>query len=443
MVVAVSSVVAWLVGQIIESSALSRTTSITSLYVESFIEPLVQSLATGPALSPSDVDGLHRLLTETQMGQQIVSFRIWSLDGEILYSPAAELVGQHFPMDGDRGEAASGNVIGDLSDLSSPENAYERQRWQRLIEMYLPVRQEGSPRIIAVTEFYQLPDELEAEVARDRLVAWGAVIAAAVVAYLALARVVRGGSETIIRQESELRRQLGELERVIAQNAALDGRVRQAASRTIALNELERRRISSDLHDGPSQALGLALLRFDAVVDRPDQAVELPDPDAVALRQTLREALDEMRTIAAGLRIPEVEKATLPDIVRRVVETSARRTDAPIETRIGDLPDHATAATKIATYRILQEALSNAIRHGGGVGVRVAAETGADGALAFEVSDAGPGFDPSSPVGDGHLGLAGMRERAELLGGTFEIESAPGAGTVVRVRLPADREGGR
>jgi signal transduction histidine kinase len=87
-------------------------------------------------------------------------------------------------------------------------------------------------------------------------------------------------------------------------------------------------------------------------------------------------------------------------------------------------------------YRILSEALSNAARHGGSEGVEVRVTDSGDGYLAVEVSDKGPGFDIRRKARPGHLGLAGMRERAELLGGRFELESHPGAGTRVRVFLP-------
>ena len=88
-----------------------------------------------------------------------------------------------------------------------------------------------------------------------------------------------------------------------------------------------------------------------------------------------------------------------------------------------EIPPSAPLATKIALYRILSEALSNAARHGDGaaIDIRVAADD--DGMLVIEVRDKGRGFDPDHVPGTGHLGLAGMRERAELLGGRFELES--------------------
>jgi signal transduction histidine kinase len=429
-------VVALALGQLIETSAINRTTSVTALYVESFVAPELQTLATNPTLGQTEIDALQRLLTDSPLGQTVVSFRVWSTDGQVLYSPFPQLIGQHFDMSGERGAAARGAVIGDISDLSDPENVYEREKWAHLLELYLPVRASGSSRVIAVAEFYQLPDELEAEVNRDRLIAWALVAGATVLAYLALVRVVRQGSETILRQQAELRKRVDELSTLLDQNARLSGRIRHAAARTTALTELERRRIGSDLHDGPSQTLAFALLRLEAVEGRLDQAGQVDDASLEAVRGALQGALTDMRTIAAGLRTPELERAAPAEIVRRAVAEHERRSSTQTTVNLEGIPPVAPLATKIALYRILSEALSNAARHGAGIGVDVTVTEADDGFLAVTVSDHGPGFDTTQKPGEGHLGLAGMRERTELLGGQFELESGPGIGTRVRAFLP-------
>lgn len=436
VVVAGGGIVAYVLGQLIETSAINRTTSVTALYVESFVVPELQSLATSPTLSQPEIASLQRLLTDSPLSQNIVSFRIWSTEGRVLYSPLSELIGREFAVSDERGQAGRGAVIGKISDLTDPENIYERQHWNRLIEIYLPVRASGSSRIIAVAEIYQLSDDLEAEVNNDRLIAWGLVAGATILAYLALVRVVRQGSETILRQQGELTQRVGELSDLLDQNARLSDRIRHAAARTTALTELERRRIGSDLHDGPSQTLAFAALRLDAVEGRLEAAGQTDDVDLRAVRSALQHALADMRTIAAGLRTPELERATPAEIVRRAVAEHERRAATRAAVDIRGIPPVAPLATKIALYRILSEALSNTARHGGGTGVEVKASEAEGGYLAIEVRDKGPGFDSTQQPGEGHLGLAGMRERAELLGGQFELESGPGVGTRVRALLP-------
>lgn len=431
IVVVGGGIVAYALGLLIETSAVNRTTAVTGLYAESFVAPQLQSLANGGTLGPQQVAVLDRLLTDPGLTERIVSFRIWSTDGTVLYSPQPELIGRKFDMAGDRGAAARGAVIGEISDLTDPENVYERERWDRLIEIYVPVRATGSPDIIAVAEFYQLPDEVEAEVAQDRLIAWLLVGGATALAFLALVRVVRQGSSTISRQQGELRQRVTELSTLLAQNARLSDRIRHAAARTTALTEMERRRIGADLHDGPAQALAFAMLRLDAVESRHGAGEELS-----AVRDAVADALSDVRSIATGLRTPELESQPLPDLVRRVVADHERRAGTSVEVEVAALPTDAPLATKIALYRVLAEALSNATRHGGGTKLRVSGRTVDDGFVAVEVQDAGPGFDPAADRDPANLGLAGMRERAELLGGSLEVRSSPGSGTSVRVVLP-------
>ncbi len=110
----------------------------------------------------------------------------------------------------------------------------------------------------------------------------------------------------------------------------------------------------------------------------------------------------------------------------------------PVAVTTDRAPDQVALPIKIALYRAIQELLSNAYRHAGGAEVRLRVETD-DPFLALEVSDRGPGFDVDALARCAGLGLAGMREQAELLGGDFAIASQPGAGTAVRVRWPLPR----
>jgi signal transduction histidine kinase len=426
----------WVLGQLIETSAINDTTSVTALYVESFVAPDLQSLATSSSLTQPEIDSLQTLLGSPALRQRIVTFRIWSTSGKILYSPNPQLMGRTFAMDGDRGRAVQGAVTGDISNLTDPENVYERQQWSHLLEIYMPIRASGSSLIIAVAELYQRADDLENQVNHDRLMAWGLVAGAALLAFLALALVVHQGSEKIISQDSELREKVRQLSTLLDQNAGLHDRLRRAAARTTALNELERRRIGSDLHDGPSQTLAFAMLRLDAVEGRLEETGQGGGQELGSVRGALADALGEMRTIAAGLRTPELERATPAEIVRRAVVDHERKAGTSAAVDVEGIPDRAPLAIKIALYRILSEALSNAARHGQGAGVAVRVIDSGDGNLIAEVSDKGPGFDVRQRPIQGHLGLAGMRERAELLGGRLELESSAEGGTHLRAFLP-------
>ena len=422
VVVASLAVAAW-VGMQLEKGVLDRTASVTALYIQSFVAPQIEAIGTSGTLPPANVDALDHLLSDTQLGERIVSFRVWTTDGVIAYSPNRELIGRRFEPEAALAQALAGDVSTDISDLSGPENAYERERWSRLVETYVPVRERGGPRIIAVTEFYQLPDEIDAEVGAARLGSWTILALAALVSYLLLAGIVKGGSDTIDRQQRSLRERVAELTRLLDQNARLHRRLKGSAERTTALNESGLRRIGSDLHDGPAQTMSLALLRLDEL------AGTTPVSEAIA------SALDDLRSIAAGLRSPAFDDLSAADIAERAVREHERRTGRAVSLAVGDLPATIPVVTKIALYRGLQEALSNATRHAPGAVVEVRVSATSD-ELRLEVLDRGPGFDPNA-VRSGALGVAGMRERAELLGGSFEIARRDdGPGTVVRLSLP-------
>jgi len=118
-----------------------------------------------------------------------------------------------------------------------------------------------------------------------------------------------------------------------------------------------------------------------------------------------------------------------------------RRTGSTVAVAALDLPDQFSLATKIALYRVTQEALTNAWRHADGAGQTVVAAGGA-ASVEVAISDAGPGFDPATlGASEERLGMLGMRERVESLGGEFVVESLPGDGTRVVARLPRTANG--
>jgi signal transduction histidine kinase len=433
------------VGREIETGVLTRTGTITALYVESFVEPSLTTLEKNPALDEAGIAALDRLLSDTALGERVVAFRIWSPDGVILYSPNHALIGRQFPIDEGLERSLGGEVSAELTDLEQAENEMERGQFSELLEVYAPVRARWGGRIIAVTELYQQTDALEQEIADARRRSWGAVAGVMILSYVLVAGLVKRGSDTIARQQMALRQQVSTLSSLLDQNARLGARVAQAARRTTTLNEQVLRRIGSDLHDGPGQVLALALLRIDSLREQLDGALPRAcAPDFETVHEAVREALTEVRQIAAGLRLPDLEARSVEAVAERAVHDHQRRAGTSVRLEVApDVPEQAPLAVKIALLRSVQEALSNATRHGEGRDVSV--RVWLDGSmLCLAVSDQGPGFVPERAEMEqtGHLGLAGMRERAELLGGTFQVRAAPGRGAIVQACWPlAEREG--
>jgi hypothetical protein len=143
------------VGRQIEIGVANRTAAVTALYVDSFIAPHLQSLTHADQLDAEHLTSLGTLLTGTPLGQRIVAFKVWMADGTILYSTNPALTGRKFPITAALSRAFAGEVHTEISDLTEPENEFERGQWPRLIETYAPVRVEGTSTIVAVSEFYQ------------------------------------------------------------------------------------------------------------------------------------------------------------------------------------------------------------------------------------------------------------------------------------------------
>jgi signal transduction histidine kinase len=161
-----------------------------------------------------------------------------------------------------------------------------------------------------------------------------------------------------------------------------------------------------------------------------------------SIQSPLENTQKEIRAISSGLSLPQLAELSLPETVIRAVRAHERRTGSRVKLDVAPLPEQAALPVKITVYRVLQESLNNAYRHAGGAGQQIRASMDGD-LLALEISDEGPGFvsQPAAPF-NGHLGLAGMRERVESLGGTFSVKSEIGKGTKVTARLALRAEEG-
>lgn len=196
--------------------------------------------------------------------------------------------------------------------------------------------------------------------------------------------------------------------------------------------EEERARIARELHDETAQELATHIVRL-SVLQR--SAREHAD-ELTALRDALRRTAEGVRRVARGLRPPELDDAgfvpALHAHVRQVSEAHEIEIDVHVETPPDPLLD---GHELLALYRILQEAISNSVRHADAARIRVAIGVDADHVWA-SVEDDGRGFDPEQVGDDGvsGLGLVGMRERASMIGGRVSIDSGA-EGTTVRLDL--------
>jgi signal transduction histidine kinase len=230
----------------------------------------------------------------------------------------------------------------------------------------------------------------------------------------------------------------------------LRGDLDRAMAQILETDERMLGRIGLDIHDGPTQHLSVALLEIQLLEADLSDAVasgqELPDallPALERIYETLGGALTEMRELIGHLRPAQFEDRRLSDILREVITAFEARSGTGVQAEMrGEFPVNGVSVTqRITFYRILQEALNNAHRHGHARTIRVLLAGDERGTL-LEVTDDGKGFDaatamrPAVGAPIARFGLHGMRDRTSLLGGTFSVTSAPGEGCTLRVHLP-------
>ncbi len=430
---------AW-VGRQIEIGVTRRIAAVTALYVDSLISHHLQYLMDTDVSNDSHEAKIDTFLTTTPLGQRIVAYKIWGADGRIIYSTNPALVGLQFPIEGGLKKAFEGNVYTEIGGLNE-EDLYEEQESSRLIETYAPIRVGGENEVVAVIEFYQSPDELKGEIQAAQQRSWVMVGVSTIVIYLLLASLVSRASNTILSQQNELREKVAQLTGLLTVNRQLHSRVSRAAAGATALNERYLRRIAADMHDGPGQDLGLALLRIEELANVCAACMSgvvkgrTMNNDFLTIQSALQSALVDMRAILAGLRLPEIEHLSIAETAERAVRDYEHKSGATVMLTISRIPSEAPHSIKITLYRILQESLANGFRHAYGASQRASIKV-IESQLVAEISDDGSGFDPEAVLTAGCLGLVGMRERAEVLGGTLEVDSAPGQGTTIRARLP-------
>jgi signal transduction histidine kinase len=210
---------------------------------------------------------------------------------------------------------------------------------------------------------------------------------------------------------------------------------RQAAA--IAANE-ERANLARELHDSVTQALfsmGLTARALELLLDRDPEAAK---QKLAELRDLQKDALAEMRTLIFELRPQGLETDGLAQALRNHAAAVQSRTGLAVSVEV-EHDERMPLDIEESLYRIAQEALHNVVKHANAQHARIVLRrAGREVRLAIE--DDGIGFDPSLAP-RGHLGLVGMRQRAERIGGELDIVQLPGGGTKVKLSLPLERAG--
>jgi signal transduction histidine kinase len=214
----------------------------------------------------------------------------------------------------------------------------------------------------------------------------------------------------------------------------------QLARKALLAQEDERARVSRELHDELGQIL--TAVRLEVLLLQKEGLDEGARREGLSTAmQMITQAADELRRVCKGLRPPLLDDLGLEPAVRSLVEEFAERTGVRVdlEVRLDDAVDGPGALpgeVALGAYRVVQESLNNVRRHAEAREVNIALSGSIEEGLLLSIYDDGKGFEPKDEDAEGRYGIAGMRERASLVGGELHIRSVPGEGTRVVFRLP-------
>ncbi len=397
-----------------ERFAVEDATDDTAAVARSVVEPALRDAVADRAAPAADrreaADRLDRAAHSVAAATGAVRVKLWAADGRVLWSDEPRLVGQRFALSADDLEALeTDRSDAEVSDLSAPENRYERGRGP-LLEAYQAVHlPSGAPLLL---EVYYPYDAVLASAASLRsafaalafgTVAVGIALLLPVVLWLLLR--VRSGQR--------------ERERLLVR--ALDAET------------AERRRLAADLHDGAVQDIaGLALTLGAAARGTSGSAAAVLDDSAT----TLRFAVSALRSTMSAVQPAAPDREGL---AAAVDDATARGRAAGLETVV-DVPASVPAApgALLATVRFVREAVANTVRHAQAARVTVSVRH-VDDDLVVRVTDDGVGFDAAVVLAArrrGHLGTTLLRQIAEDTGGDLLLRTAPGTGTTWELVVP-------
>ncbi len=409
----------WVVNRAATAEAINQAEVITQLDAKGIVQPLLTAAVL--AGSPVAIHALDAVVASRVHSARVVRVKIWTRAGRIVYSDAHALIGETFALGDDEIAALTGNTTAsDVSDVSQPENRFERP-FGSLVEVYLAVRSTTGATLLFET--YQRASVIQTD--QERV--WSGILPP-LVAGLALLFIVQ------VPLSWRLARRL---QRSSRDRAAL-------LQRAIDSSETERWRIAGDLHDGPVQNLtAVSLTLGSAAMRLADPERQTPTHDElVSVMQTAsaesRTAIRELRTMIMEIAPPDLDRGGLDGALGRLVAVAEEQgLTARLES--GASGESHPADDIGLIYRTAQESVRNAIKHAQATRL-IMRVSRPKGVLTLEVIDDGCGFssdDLRRRQQNGHVGLSLLQERVSEAGATMAIISAPGAGTTIRLQLAA------
>jgi len=361
----------------IEAAFAQKAAATTALYMDSAVEPLVQELAAKPALSSENRKALERVLSSLSVGKTIVGFSIWVGD-DIVFSVPQKIADRHSPPADIRDRALRGEVVASFA-ADSVDPSQVPHGLVPVLEVYAPIRQTGSSRIIALAGTSELAVALNRETRAAQYASY------VVIASAAIALVV-----VLFNLTCRLQRRIGELSLQRAADEQFRQRLCEANGRVFEINERNLRRVGKELHAGPLQLAALALLKVDALSQPPGQLSQMSTQrasDIEAMRKALTQCLRQIRALSASLAPSELAGLSFAETLGTAICLHELRTATPVACDFGDLPASAPDALKACAYQFVSHGLTRAFQQsaGGAVHVRATGRENLEIELCYEV----------------------------------------------------------
>jgi hypothetical protein len=360
----------------IEAAFAQKAAATTALYMDSAVEPLVQELAAKPSLSSENRRALERLLSSLSLGKTIVAFSIWIGD-DIVFGSPQNLAGRSPPAD-IKDRALRGEVVANFSaDTVDPTLA--RHGHVPVLEVYAPIRQTGSSRVIALASTSELAVALTRETRAAQYASYVVIASAAIALVVVLFNLTR-----------RLQTRIGELSQQRMADEQFRQRLCEANGRVFESNERNLRRVGKELHAGPLQLAALALLKVDALAQPPGQVSQISAQranDIEAMRKALTQCLRQIRALSASLAPSELADLSFAETLGTAICLHELRTATPVACDFGDLPTSAPDAVKACAYQFVSQGLTRASQQsaGGAVHIRATGRENLEIELCYEV----------------------------------------------------------
>lgn len=352
---------------------------------------------------------------EGNLKKEVGALTVWSRDGLQIYATRPATRTETLPAD-----VRTAVLFGDT--VTRQLRVGPHLDYGALMRLFVPVRDPASRAIVAVAGADHWSGEMDRLARAESLRTWPMVGLVAVMALALLYVLVTRAAGTIERQQAALLHQARRAQLLSRRSAVLTRMAEQARHDAMVAIERTLARVGSDIHDGPIQRLAILALQLGREEEALVQGTEL---NAVVM---------ELRSISAGLVLPELDGKNLEEAIRLAVLGHERMTGTKVAlTFSGMLPAHVRKAVKVSAFRIIQEGLSNGYRHGGGLRQAVHVEP-SRGYLVLTISDCGPGLAGAAAPGKTHL--ASIRSRVEAMRGELRLSAVEPHGVRLVVSLP-------